>query len=276
MSVDDRERMLTNNVEQAAFYEADADSRIKNLPMAMWRFVRRRLYYVMDHSKIRSDQDRLHKEWLGDLAGKKVLDFGCYEGNRLSHYLAENSREYLGVDLSASALERLDESFRAKGIEGARVRAVDILSSEFDDTGFDVIYAQGVLHHFNPIDVMLSVLSDKLNDGGIIVSFDPLQTSVLTRSVRTIYHPFRVDREWEWPFRRETFDAIQKKFEIEEIQGFIGASKWAVPMAFVSPSRAASLADRWHDLDLSRANGLNEAMYSCLQVAMKLRKRASR
>lgn len=51
----------------------------------------------------------LHKAWFGDLSGKKVLDLGCFAGNHLSVYLAQNAREYIGVDLSEAGILKLNK-----------------------------------------------------------------------------------------------------------------------------------------------------------------------
>jgi SAM-dependent methyltransferase len=267
-----RNKILETNTRQATFYDSDNEARITNLPMRSWRFVRRRMYRLMDASNIWDDVYRLQKEWIGDLADKKVLDFGCFEGNKLSHYLAKGSVDYLGIDLSQPALDRLAQSFSKKGITGARVQAVDILSREFVETGFDIIYAQGVLHHFNPIEALLPILHDKLNPGGRIVSLDPLRTSVLTRSVRAVYHPFRSDKDWEWPFRREIFGKFRQYFTIEHMQGVLGKSKWAIPLAFVNKDQAVRLVDQWHQKDMARATAENRHLWGCLQLAMCMRK----
>lgn len=81
---------------------------------------------------------------------------------------------------------------------------------------------------------MLEVLKEKLVPGGCIVSLDPMQTSLLTRSVRLIYHPFRSDREWEWPFTQEIIRKLGGYFTIRQIKGVIGCSKWAIPVAFLN------------------------------------------
>ena len=267
-------KILETNTRQKEFYNAANDSRITNLPMKTWRFVRRRMYGLMDQSEVWTDVFKLHKEWIGNLEGKKVLDFGCYEGNKLSHYLASSASEYVGIDLSDKALAKLSDSFQKKGISGARVQCVDVLSSEFEGGGFDVIYAQGVLHHFNPIEALLPVLHSKLNPGGRIVSFDPLQTSLLTRGVRAVYHPFRSDKDWEWPFRREIFGKFRQYFAIEHMQGFLGRSKWAIPITFVNKDLAARLLERWHRSDMALATGENRHLWGCLQLAMCMTKQA--
>jgi 2-polyprenyl-3-methyl-5-hydroxy-6-metoxy-1,4-benzoquinol methylase len=271
-----RDELLILNKEQAQFYDTPHVKRNLNNIMKLWSHLRRRMYYLMQNSGIWKDVYALQKEWMGDLAGKKVLDFGCYDGNALSGYLAENSASYLAVDLSKPALERLDDYFRKKGIKGARVQSVDVLSKDFTETGFDVIYAEGVLHHFKHIDALLPVLSEKLAPGGLIVSLDPLQTSFLTRSVRAVYHPFRSDREWEWPFTRYTFDEIRRFFTIKKVQGVVGYSKWAIPIAFFHKSVAVRIAKYLHRKDIASAGSERRSLWGCMQVVMCLEKIADR
>ena len=236
--------------------------------MKTWRMLRRRMYSLMQNAGLWDDVFTLHKNWMGDLSEKRVLDLGCYEGNALSFYLARNSRSYIGIDLSDQALDRLAESFEKRGITGATVKCVDALSDDFKDSDFDVVYAQGVLHHFNPIEAILSVLHEKLVPGGRVVSFDPIQTSLLTRSTRAVYHPFRSDKEWEWPFTRETLQKIEEYFTIIEIQGVLGYSKWAVPLAFINTNIAAKAFQDLHQKDIRLATEKNKYLWGCMQVAM--------
>lgn len=135
--------LLKLNKEQAVFYDTPAAQRKLNLIMKCWRTLRRRMYFLMERAGIWRDVYSLQKEWLGPLSGKKVLDFGCFDGNTLSDYLASNAGSYLGVDLSQEALNRLEKHFKEKGLHGARVQCVDVLSKDFTETGFDLIYAQG-------------------------------------------------------------------------------------------------------------------------------------
>jgi 2-polyprenyl-3-methyl-5-hydroxy-6-metoxy-1,4-benzoquinol methylase len=265
-----QDELLDLNKQQAIFYNTPAPERKLNFIMKCWRTLRRRMYFLMEKSGIWEDIYSLHKQWIGPLEGKKVLDFGCFDGNTLSDYLAANAGSYLGVDLSHEALLRLQAHFEEANIASARVQCVDVLSPEFTETGFDVIYAQGVLHHFKPIDLILQLLQKKLAPGGRIVTLDPLQTSFLTRSVRAIYHPFRVDREWEWPFTRETFAIIERYFYIAQLQGVVGYSKWAIPFAFINRNIAIRIGKLLHDKDLHLATTQKIYLWNCMHVAMVL------
>src|SRR5690606_24957409 len=113
----------TVNQRQAEFY----DNKRKNLPTRIWSYFRNG---VLNRTKksvgVERDIYDLHRSWFGELTDKKVLDLGCYEGNSLSIYLAENAAEYIGIDLSPKGIESL--SSRLKNIAGARAEAVDFLS----------------------------------------------------------------------------------------------------------------------------------------------------
>jgi len=270
MNENKKEDILKLNDKQTDFYNKSNSERPFNFIMKIWRTLRRRMYFLMNNSGIWEDVFSLQKEWIGDLSDKKVLDFGCFDGNALSFYLATNSSSYLGIDLSGEAMDRLAKSLADRGIEGARVQCVDVLSDDFTESGFDIIYAQGVLHHFNPIDVLLPILQAKLARDGKIVSLDPLQTSLLTRSVRAIYHPFRSDKEWEWPFTRQTFGVLRKYFKISKVQGVIGRAKWAIPVAFLHRGLGVKIAKKLHSKDMACAQSEDRNLWQCMQMAMCL------
>ena len=136
----------------------------------------------------------LQIEWMGDISHKKVLDFGCYDGNIVSYKLAKNSGKYIAIDLSNSAIERLCCNLDKRGCKNYTAIATDILSNDFKEKSFDLIYAQGVLHHFKHIDVILQRMHDLLNKGGLVITRDPLQISFASKTVRIFYHKYRTDK----------------------------------------------------------------------------------
>ncbi len=121
-----QKRRHTVNQRQQEFY----DSKKKNLPTRVWSYFRNgALNRIKKDLGIEKDIYMLHKSWFGDLKNKKVLDLGCYAGNSLSFYLAENSKSYLGIDLSPRGIENLDR--RLQKIPGARAEVKDFLSEDF-------------------------------------------------------------------------------------------------------------------------------------------------
>jgi SAM-dependent methyltransferase len=214
-----------------------------------------------------------HWRWLGDLSSKRVLDLGCYAGNVLSLSIAERSRSYLGIDLSRPAIERLRAKLQAKNLAHADAKAVDFLDPKFSEAGFDVIYACSVAHHFKHFDTFLAVLSEKLVASGIVITFDPLQTSIPVRISRALYRPFQTDSDWEWPFTKQTFEQIQERFEIPAVQGIMGYAKWCLPLSLVSRRMAVRAGKALHAKDLEFGCREGPGLWRCMQVTMCWRKR---
>jgi hypothetical protein len=44
-----------------------------------------------------------------------------------------------------------------------------------------------------------------------------------------MFRPFQNDAAWEWPFEKSNFTLIQKRFEIEGIQGTYGRVEMGLP-----------------------------------------------
>jgi 2-polyprenyl-3-methyl-5-hydroxy-6-metoxy-1,4-benzoquinol methylase len=260
----------TVNQRQQEFY----DSKKKNLPTRLWSYFRNgALNRIKKDLGIEKDIYRLHKSWFGDLKNKKVLDLGCYAGNSLSFYLAENSKSYLGIDLSPKGIENLDR--RLEKIPGASAKVMDFLSEDFTEKDFDLIYAYGVLHHFKDVDQLILKLKEKLNQDGIIVSHDPLETSLPIKTIRKIYRPFQSDRDWEWPFSRKTYYKFEKAFKIQERRAVLGKTKWTVllnilPLAMKNKVQKAA---GWHREDWELSAVDDEHMFSCMHLSMLMGKK---
>ena len=116
--------------------------------------------------------------------------------------LAQNSKQYVGLDFSESGIARLNK--KIEHLPNAKAIVQDFLSDEFKEKDFDIIYAYGVLHHFENADLLISKLNEKLATKGRIISYDPLETSRPIWLIRKLYRPFQSDAAWEWPFNRKT------------------------------------------------------------------------
>ena len=214
--MDKREKILETNKKQAEFYNKDL-KKAGNIFTILWRKGKRRLSKTKKRIGLNAAVDDLHKKWLGDLSNKRVLDLGCYAGNPLSLYLSRSSKSYLGIDLSAVAIEKLQAKLRENNIENAEARAVDFLSEEFKDEKFDVIYARAVAHHFQYFDVFLKALREHLNPHGMVVMLDPMETFMPLKVMRMVYRPFQSDKKWEWPFTKRNFVLMKKFFNFNSL-----------------------------------------------------------
>lgn len=261
---------LDINKKQQEFYE----NKKKNFATRVWSFFRNgALNKIKKEIGVEQDIYNLHVSWFGDLSRKKVLDLGCYEGNSLSYYLAENSLSYLGIDLSEKAIISLNA--RLKKFEHAEARAVDFLSNDFKEKDFDLIYAYGVLHHFKNVDELIFRLKEKLSFQGEIISHDPLQTSLPINFIRTIYRPFQSDRDWEWPFSKKTYYKFQEAFKIKERRAVLGKTKWSAMYGILPITEEKKIArvKSWHQEDWEYSLHSDKHMFSCMHLSMLMQKR---
>ena len=266
----ERNEMLDINRQQRQFYEQRRTQR-GNSPTRLWRHGRELAWRWCSVVGATATVHNLHREWLGDLQGKRVLDLGCYTGNPLSLEIAQASTSYLGLDLSEPAVQVLQEQLRARQLDHATARSGDFLSPEFDAEQFDVVYACAVMHHFKHFEYFLELVWSRLSPGGCIVSYDAMNTSWLLRLSRACYRPFQSDAAWEYPFSRKSFDCIEKYFEIRSIQGILGMGKWGLPLLLLP--RGQKAMRYMHSYDLRHANRLGPALWRCMHVALHLQRR---
>ncbi len=258
------------NKRQQEFY----NKKNKNLPTRLWSYFRNGLLNrIKKDVKVEKDIYDLHKKWFGDLSDKKVLDLGCYAGNSLSVYLAQNSKYYLGIDLSEKGIASLNK--KIEGISGANAIAVDFLSEEFSEKDFDLIYAYGVLHHFKNVEELILKLQEKIRPGGEIISYDPLQTSLPIKFIRTIYRPFQTDKDWEWPFSKRTYYMFKEAFKIKERRAVLGKTKWVVLINLLptSQNKKKKIAEAWHSTDWERSSTSDSYMFKCMHLTMLFQKK---
>lgn len=264
------DKTLEVNKKQAEFY----NTKKKNLPTRIWSNIREKtLKGIRRELNILQESYDLHKSWFGDLSDKKVLDLGCFAGNYHSMYLAENSKQYIGLDLSDKAIAKFNK--RLEHIPTAEAVSKDFLAAEFAEKDFDIIYAYGVLHHFQNVDLLIEKLNEKLAEGGRIISYDPLETSTPVWIIRKLYRPFQSDAAWEWPFNRKTMRKFDANFNILEKRGVLGYAKWYFVVNLLPIPKAKKMAwgKRMHKKDWEKSDASMSHLFKCMQLTMHMQKK---
>lgn len=271
------------NLKQKKYYESRIN-RSKNaavgkvVPAAnwatnVWAFLRGAMLAFGKEVGVESDILASHRCWTEDLENKAVLDLGCHDSNQLSLWIAERCKTYTGLDLSESAVAALNEKLAARNLDNARAVAQDLLDGGIPANSVDVVYAQGVMHHFYDLDEALQELVRVLRPGGIVVTVDPMMTEPVNRVFRFLYRPFQSNAAWEWPFTRKTFRTLGRYFEIEEMHGYFGIAKLGFPLMAIPGLRPIGrMVSRWGaKFDKTHASRFGFPFYLCWKVTMKLR-----
>ncbi len=267
------QQTLDLNQKQKEFYN-DTKEKKPNFFVKTWRYIRNNsLETYKNQYDLKDRVYEQHKIWLGDLSHKKVLDLGCLRGNALSIYMAKNAKKYVGIDLSDVAIEKLNQKLEKNECTNAVGLAVDFLSPEFTENQFDVIYAYGVLHHFENFELLVAKLKEKLAEGGIIISHDPMETSLPIKAVRALYRPFQDDKDWEWPFTKQTLKKLDSHFHILDQKGILGASKYGIlyQMAPIGKNYKSRLIRKRIEKDWE-IKSVYES-YSCMQLSLCMQKK---
>lgn len=110
---------------------------------------------------------------LGSLAGKRILDVGCGEGQD-AILLARLGGHVTGVDISEGAIRLARQRFSVNGQHGEFYAcAVEDLPRTVN--GFDVVFVEALLHHvLHDLESILRSLGSRLQPGGIIIMSEPV------------------------------------------------------------------------------------------------------
>jgi len=125
---------------------------------------------------------------LGEVAGKRVLDFGCGRG-MTAVYNAIRGAQVFAFDISEMALVVTRRRAEACGV-GRRVHLAKMSAYElaFPDESFDLVLGTEVLHHITEFRQGGREIHRVLRSGGKAVFMEPLGNNPLIEFVRN--HPF--------------------------------------------------------------------------------------
>ena len=99
---------------------------------------------------------------------KRILECGCGTG-QLSHYLQLNNNHVLGVDISLGSLALAMGHKKDNGLVRSSFAQMNIFDLAVKDASFDVVIAQGVLHHTFDARRAFASIVRKVKPGVIVV-----------------------------------------------------------------------------------------------------------
>jgi SAM-dependent methyltransferase len=235
------EQMIAVNRQQAEFYdriqEADevdaqgyANNEDANMATRLIASLRYQQQRAVASTGIRERVRDMHKRWFNEKAGGSFLEIGCFSGSDYTLDLVKAAGNYTGVELSKAACASLRRKIAENGAgDRATVVCGDFLEFQ-PGRKFDLIYAHGVLHHFQNPEPLFARIRDLIADDGWLVFVEPVAINPVFRALRAMYRPFQSDAAWEWPFRRETVGSLKRRFDV--VDGF-GYGRFSAPISLM-------------------------------------------
>ena len=202
-----------------AYTEADARHRLEN--------------YIVPEEIVRQVTDpgprpNHHREYarslMGELKGKKLLDYGAGDGWNSVCFAKAGARVW-AIDVSKKGIELTQKKAAANGVGGSVIAEVqDCYRTGFPSDMFDVIYGGGILHHLD-IEAAAKELSRILQPDGVAVFYEPMRGSPVMDSVKAVVLRFlrrtaQPTTEAETPLTWKRIHRLGTYFEIIRCRPF--------------------------------------------------------
>jgi SAM-dependent methyltransferase len=157
--------------------------------------------------------------FVGDLAGKEVLEYGCGMG----HYtvlLARAGARVTTFDISEGSLAFTRKRLAAHGLAD-EVDTVTAVAEDlpFDTGRFDVVFGTAILHHIDPT-LGPPELRRVLKDGGKAAFTEPLGMNPVLNVVRDhVPYPAKTPRGDDVPLRAAHLRAWTRGYRHVDVRG---------------------------------------------------------
>ena len=166
-----------------------------------------------------------HESWirpglnkLGDVAGKRVLDYGCGHG-MAAVVLARRGAQVAAFDLSTDYLAEARLRAAANSVTINFV-AVDAHDLPFADASFDAIWGNAILHHLD-LAIAGREIYRILRPGGVAVFCEPWGGNpLLAWGRRRLPYPAKGRTRDEEPLRQTDLVQLREIFPEFELRGF--------------------------------------------------------
>jgi len=148
-------------------------------------------------------------EKIGDIVGKKALDFGCGTGWQ-TKVLASKGAEVWAFDISGEAVERTKDLMKSLNLlDRIHVDKMPAEKLKYEDNEFDIVLGNSILHHLD-LDLTTKEIHRVLNKGGKAYFLEPLGHNPVINLYRKLTPKLRTQDEK--PLRFEDFSLFRTRF----------------------------------------------------------------
>lgn len=216
--------------------------------------------FADDPSFLRFSDDAYldHESWvrpafarLGDLRGRRVLDWGCGHG-MAAVVLARRGAIVSACDLSPGYVAEAQARARANGVR-VRCVAADAERLPFANQSFDAVWGHAILHHLD-VPAAARELFRVLRPGGVAVLCEPWGENPFLRLARRwLPYPGKTHTPDEEPLRAAHLRQLEGEFGHIAVSGYqlLGMMQRMIPRSRLLPRlqrEDARLMERWPGL----------------------------
>jgi len=154
---------------------------------------------------------------LGNVSGKRVVDFGCGSGANTA-LLTQRGAHVWAIDISEDLLRLGQRRLSTSGRDGeATFIAASAHDMPFPDSSIDVVFGMAILHHLD-LDLVAKEVRRVLKPGGRAIFKEPVRNSAVIRFVRSLI-----------PYRAPDISPYERPLTDAELERFArGFSSWSV------------------------------------------------
>jgi 2-polyprenyl-3-methyl-5-hydroxy-6-metoxy-1,4-benzoquinol methylase len=159
--------------------------------------------------------DARHREVVGDVRDKQVLDYGCGVGVYSLDLLQRGARVH-AIDISPVLISKLQDAALERGLaDRLKAQVMNAEALEYPDDTFDRVVGNGILHHLD-IERACREVARVLKPNGKAVFIEPLGINPMINLYRRLTPGARtVD---ERPFTRADLATIRRIFPQSQFQ----------------------------------------------------------
>lgn len=160
---------------------------------------------------------------LGDVAGKRVVDFGCGSGANSIH-IALRGAALAAVDISESLIRLGRQRLAVNGVENtARFVVGSAHDLPFEDGSVDVVFGIAILHHLD-LQLVAREVHRILKPGGRAIFQEPVRNSAVLRFLRRLI-----------PYRAPDISPYERPLTDPELAAFASGFRSCRTKAFTLP-----------------------------------------
>lgn len=149
------------------------------------------------------------QELVGDISGKKVLEYGCGDG-WITVDLAAKGGIIDTFDISSTAVRRTQQALEKRGLATyCTIRKMSAEKLDYPDSSFDIVFGFAILHHLE-LGKAIAELYRVMKPSGVAIFAEPLGTNPLLNLYRRFTPQYRT--EDEEPLTLKTFKNMVRDF----------------------------------------------------------------